>query len=434
MARPRTHEGGLAHNITAKQQLERSVMSCLLFEDTFYEDGKSIADRITEHAHNCSASDVADIAIRARTQMKLRHVPLWLACALASHSNVPNRRIISDTVANIVQRPDELTELLAQYWRDGRKAIPNQFKLGLARAFTKFDEYQLAKYNRDTAIKLRDVLFLVHPKAKDDLQQEVWNRLVEGTLKTPNTWETRLSAGEDKKATFEDLLNENKLGYMALLRNLRNMKDAGIRKSFVEEHLIKGAKNSKALPFRFIAAAQACPEWEDIIDEGLVETVKNLPRLPGRTAIAVDCSGSMGQHVSGKSQMTCFDAAAALAMIVAGTADEFVPFAYGSETRKVAPRQGMALRDALRNANTGYWTRLDECVRTIHNDGHYDRIIVITDEQTAGKVPAPVDQTGYLINVASYQNGVGYGPWVHIDGMSEATVQFILELEKSHVE
>ncbi len=59
----------------------------------------------------------------------------------------------------------------------------------------------------------------------------------------------------------------------------------------------------------------------------------------------------------------------------------------------------------------------------------YDRLIVITDEQAHDKVPAPRGR-GYVINVGSYKNGVGYGKWVHIDGWSEAVVEYIRSLEE----
>jgi hypothetical protein len=45
--------------------------------------------------------------------------------------------------------------------------LPAQMRKGLARAFGKFDEYQLAKYDRDGVVKLRDVLRLARPKPKE---------------------------------------------------------------------------------------------------------------------------------------------------------------------------------------------------------------------------------------------------------------------------
>jgi 60 kDa SS-A/Ro ribonucleoprotein len=60
----------------------------------------------------------------------------------------------------------------------------------------------------------------------------------------------------------------------------------------------------------------------------------------------------------------------------------------------------------------------------------YDRIVVITDEQAHDHVGSPRGK-GYAINVASNRNGVGYGEWTHIDGWSEAVVDYIVELESA---
>lgn len=100
-----------------------------------------------------------------------------------------------------MNRADEITELLACYEllneREGTKKLnrlSKQLQKGLALAFNRFDEYQFAKYNRNTGVKLRDALFLVHPKAKDEGQQALFDKIVQNTLQTPYTWETELSA------------------------------------------------------------------------------------------------------------------------------------------------------------------------------------------------------------------------------------------------
>src|SRR5262249_33519761 len=145
----------------------------------------------------------------------------------------------------VVQRPDEMTEFLAIYWADAlgpmqqrkKAAVSAQAKKGLARAFAKFDPYQLAKYDRDGAVRLRDVLFLVHAKPKDAGQEKVWKDLIDGKLAAPDTWEVSLSGGADKKATFERLMAEKKLGALALLRNLRGMLHAGVTKKAIAKAL-----------------------------------------------------------------------------------------------------------------------------------------------------------------------------------------------------
>ena len=160
----RTHESAPAwQHVTPARQLRRSVAACMLWENEFYEDGQTIAQRIIETAAKCSPAVVAGLAVEARSRLNLRHAPLLLLVALARMG-----KLRADTVAETVQRADELAELLSLYWKDGKRPLAKQLKLGLAQAFQKFDAYALGKYNRDDAVKLRDVLFLVHAKPKDD--------------------------------------------------------------------------------------------------------------------------------------------------------------------------------------------------------------------------------------------------------------------------
>ena len=209
-----THEGSKAKHISPELQLRRSIMSCMLWEKEFYEDGQSIADRIKNTIPLVSPRKVANIAIEARNKMKLRHVPLLVAREMARLPE--HKKYVAEVLYEIIQRPDELTEFLAIYWKDGKQPLSKQVRLGLAKAFTKFSAYSLAKYNRDEAIKLRDVLFLCHAKPKDKEQAETWQQLVDNKLPIPDTWEVSLSTGKDKKETFERLLKERKLGALAI--------------------------------------------------------------------------------------------------------------------------------------------------------------------------------------------------------------------------
>jgi hypothetical protein len=197
----KTYEGGQARKITPLQELTRSTLACMLWENTFYEDGISIADRISNLSHKVSSDDLSKLAIKARSDYKLRHIPMLLARNLVNHPNVKDRSLISFTIENIIQRSDEISEFLSLYWKDGKTPIAAQVKKGLAQAFTKFDEYQLAKYDRDKDIKLRDVLFMTHAKPKDQAQELLWKRLVNNELATPDTWEA--SMGGKKFALVE---------------------------------------------------------------------------------------------------------------------------------------------------------------------------------------------------------------------------------------
>lgn len=420
--RVNTHEGGRAKRITPSQELRRSVLSCLLWESEFYESGKDIAERIESLCEKVEPRDIALLAVEARNSFHLRHAPLLLAACLAKRTTGP---IVSATIHGVVQRADELAEFLAIYWRHGRCPISNQAKKGLASAFTKFSEYQLAKYNRDSTIKLRDVLFLVHAKPRDDEQAAAWKRLVDGTLEPPDTWEVALSSGGDKKSTFERLIRERKLGYLALLRNLRGMAEAGCDPSLVKHAIMSRIGASRVLPFRYVAAARACPQFEPSIDIALLASMTEQPPLPGRTVVLVDVSGSMLAPLSGKSDLKRCDAAAALACLIPG---DVRVFSFSDSVVEVPPRRGLAGVDAIFSSQPAGGTYLGRAVSEVSRVPH-DRIIVVTDEQSADDVPDPVSSLAYMINVGSCRRGVGYGGWTHLDGFSEGVLRWIHEVE-----
>ncbi len=417
-----THEGAIALKLSAEQELKRSVMSCLLWEDEFYEDGQTIAQRIENLAAKVAPEFLAKIAIEARTKFKLRHVSLLLLCALVKHGK---GNLVSDTINSVILRADELAELLALYFKDKKRPLAKQLKLGLARAFTKFDAYQLAKYNRSNAIKLRDVLFLCHAKPKDEAQAQIWKQLVDNSLPSPDTWEVALSSGANKGESFTRLINEGKLGYLALLRNLRNMQNADVEQEIVQNTIIARKGAQMVLPFRYVAAARAAPMYEPYLDMALQEAILEKPILEGKTIVLVDVSGSMNAKLSAKSDLTRLDAAATLASIIPGNVRVF---SFSEITKEVPRRIGMAGVDAIINSQPNYGTYLGAAVTKINTIKH-DRLIVITDEQTADQVPEPKAKLTYMINIASNKNGIGYGKWNHIDGFSEAILDYIREYE-----
>ena len=431
--RPRTHEGAPAAMITPEQALRRSVLSCMLWENEFYEDGVQIAGRIHELVPQVAPERVAALAVEARERMKLRHAPLLLVREMARHAT--HRTLVAETLARVIQRADELSEFVAIYWTGGRQPLSAQVKKGLAAAFGKFDEYSLAKYDRAGAVRLRDVLFLTHARPVDAAQAALWKRLAENDLVAPDTWEVALSAagrgdGADKRAVWERLLVDRKLGALALLRNLRNLHAAG-----VSEKLVLGAlaslKTERVLPFRFLAAARNAPQWEDALEAAMFRALEGRSaRLAGHTVLLVDVSGSMETTLSHRSEMRRTDAAYGLAILLREIAEKATIYTFSNQAMLVPSRRGMALRDALDKSQPHQGTYLGEALKKVEADcrAGYDRIVVITDEQSHDRVSAPKGK-GYVINVASARNGVGYGEWTHIDGWSEAVVEYIAELE-----
>lgn len=426
-----TREGARARRFTPEMELKRALMNCLLWEDQFYEDGVAIADRIKALVPKVAPAKVAELAIEAREVMKLRHAPLLVIREMARSEK--HRGLVADTLARVIQRPDEMTELLAIYWADAlgpmqqrkRQPVSAQVKKGLARALTKFDAYQLAKWDRDGAVRIRDVLFLVHAKPKDAEQAKVWKQLVDGELASPDTWEVSLSAGKNKRETFERLIAERKLGGLALLRNLRLMQNALVPRETIAG-AIEAMRTDRILPYRFITAARYAPDFEPELGAAMLKSVKDHVRLPGRTRLLIDVSGSMFATLSAQSEMTRAEAACGLAILAREICDEVEIFTFSNEVVKVPPRRGFALRDAIINSQPHGGTYLGKAVTEIDRKG--DRLIVFTDEQSRDHVPEPRAR-GTMVNVASYQHGVGHGAWTRVNGFSEAVVAWIAASE-----
>lgn len=427
-----THEGGPAQRVDAARELRRSVLTLLLWEDTFYASGSEIARRIAALIPQVDPHTVAELAIEARDRLQLRHAPLFLLRELARRPGTGP--ILERALAHVIQRADELAEFLAIYWSERRQPLAAGVKRGLAAAFTKFDEYRLAKYDRANKIKLRDVLFLVHAKPKDEAQAALWKRLVNGELATPDTWEVELSAGKDRKETFERLLRDGKLGGLAVLRNLRNMQQAGVDETLIRARLDQGI--ARALPFRFVTAAGYAPNLEDALESAMLKGIADLPALPGKTGLLVDVSASMDWRLSKKSETTRIDAAAGLAILLREKAEQAVMATFSSQVAVIPPRRGFALRDAIQQSQPHQATYLRRALEMLRDGGQtagwqrLDRVIVITDEQSQDGILPAFTGRAYVVNVASYEYGVGYRDgWTHIDGWSERLVDYIREAE-----
>lgn len=425
-----THEMGPGRGFMPEKELARTVLTCLLFEDTFYEKGSDIGSRIADLVKKCRPENVSALAIKARNEFHLRHVPLFLARELARVKS--NSAHIEATLNGIIQRPDELGEFISLYWKEKRQPLSHAVLRGLRSALAKFNAYELAKWDTNSAaVKLRDVLRLIHAKPENDEQKELWRKVVKSELETPDTWETELSAGKDKRETFTRLIEERKLGGLALLRNLRNCiqssVDAGLLRQAIRENPFR-----RVLPYRFIAAAKYAPTLEPELDAAMQRAADTLPKLSGRTAIMVDISPSMDAKLSEKSDLSRMDAACGLAIMGAMISDQFMVGSFSNAYVDVPPRKGMALRDAIVNSQQHNGTLLGSALRTAYSRPNgfrdADRVIVVTDEQSQDGIPSVVGdkQKCYLVNVAPYKFGIAdEGGWHRISGFSERIFDYI---------
>ncbi|MGE5822817.1 MAG: TROVE domain-containing protein [Nitrososphaerota archaeon] len=421
----KTHEGGKAKYADIKEQFLRTLNSCLLWEDGFYEDGEEIGKRLFDLTILSAKNDfrwTIEQIIKARKEIGLRHAPLWCLVALASI-----KMLSKENVRNVLMRPDDATELLALYWKNGNMSIAASIKKGLAMFFQTLDEYRLAKYGtRDGTVKLRDILFLSHAKPSNEEQAKLWKRFITGELEEPETWEHMLSAGNDKKETFKKLISDGKLGSLALIRNLRNMVEVNVDGKIIIE-AIKSAKTERIFPYQIMQAAKYAPRFESQLEDMLYRCIKEYGKLNGTTIFLIDHSGSMSEGCGGKkSEMNRYDAAKSIAVILREICEDARIFLFNDSVKELPARRGFGLIEAMGDPHGG--TRLGYAIQYANTQQH-DRLIVITDEQTQDSVTDPVAEKAYLINPSSNKNGVGYGKWIHIDGFSTNVIDFILGCE-----
>ena len=429
--------------------LRRSVMSCLLWENNAYIDGESIAQNIANLIPKVNPKVVSDIAVEARFTQKLRHVPLFICREMAKHDG--HKQYVAETLAKVIHRPDEMTEFLSLYWADnGRKTLSAQVKNGLANAFGKFNEYQLAKYNRAKEVKLRDVLRLCHPRPENQVQADLWKRLINDELVTPDTWEVALTNAHtesEKRKVWERLISEGKLGAFAFLKNLRNMINVGVTPSIIRNGLIN-IKTEMLLPIDFLKAQKYAPAYTRELESAMLKCTSAWQKLPGHTVMVVDVSGSMGCALSSRSEFSRMDAAAAMAVLTGEICESVSIYATaGSDgrrihsTEKVNPYHGFALsEEILKKAYSlgggGIFTR--QCLEYIKSQENEtpDRIIVFSDSQdcdSVNRIPQPFGKRNYIVDISSHKNGVNYkGVWTaEISGWSEGFLNYISAQESN---
>ena len=377
----------------------------------------------------------------------------------------------------VLQRADEPGEILAYWASKYGKAFPKPLKRGVADAAKRlYNEYSLLKYDTDSKdYRFADVLEQVHATPADgktwqgdlfkhaidrrhnrtidmlDLRKMTsldkivanhslrWQVNTEGNytvLLSPEnlqaagmTWEDALSlAGNkvSKKDLWEALIPT--MGYMALLRNLRNFDEAGVSDAVATKVVAKLADpeqvaKSRQLPMRFLSAYRAAPSlrWAWALEMALNFSLANVPELRGNTLILVDTSNSMDAPFSRDGSLMRWDAAALFGLALASRCGkvDVVSFSngyWGGSPSKVFPtRNGESVLKSLeRWKNDGYFinggTDTYGAIERHLTDKH-DRLVILTDEQAEygdalGSVPSKTPV--YTWNLAGY--AYGHGP------------------------
>lgn len=454
--------GQFAAKQGAEALLRRVVMTNLLWEDNFYQSAGVSAQAIRDLVPQVDPTVVAQIARDARQEQGLRHVPLFVAVQMLKHES--HRGLVADLLPSVVGRADSITEAIAMYWRENaapaqkrHAPLAAQLKVGLRRSFANFDTYQLSKYQgKESAVPMVVAVKMLHPEPTAR-NATFFTELKAGKVTPPDTWEVALSRGEDKKATFERLISENRLGGSAFLKNLALMERYEVDRAVIERGF-KTVSTRWMLPINFISAAKAAPRWQGDIEEMMLRALEGTI-LKGETVLVVDVSGSMNDVISSKSQMTRLDAAAAMAILAVEASERSsVYLTAGSDglfthqTRLIPRRRGFDLSDTIMRAASprhvdeylgggGIFTRQAlEFIKADRRGQVPARIIIFSDSQDcdyeAKRVPAPFGTQNYICDVSAHRNGVAYeGLWTaEVSGWSQHFLKFIAALEGANVQ
>lgn len=426
-------EGHAAYGMTDKAKLVTQVLSSFFQESKFYGDNSAEMQEVIKRVIQKDPEFVSNLAVFARREFNMRSVSHVLTAYLAHEEK--GKPFVRKTVKGVSLRGDDVTEIMSFYLSTFGKPIPNSLKKGINDVLTGFDEYTLAKYKGEgKAVKMRDLLCLCRPKPKDEEQEAMWKRCLEGTLEIPETWETQLSANGNNRETWEKLIDGGKVGYMGILRNLRNILNANprnISKVYARLSDPVAVRKSKQLPFRFLSAYKSVSNIGgskvfDVLENAVDASVDNLPKLPGTTVIAIDVSGSMSREISAKSEIRCAEIAMMLGMIANRICENSIVLTFENHLRKlnVSGRTGI-LYAAINNSTPGGGTNMSlPFIWMIDGKVQADRIIILSDAMCNAGVTFWNRKTVQSC-AEEYRRETGNDIWVHaIDLQGYGTQQF----------
>ncbi|MFA6711194.1 MAG: TROVE domain-containing protein [Candidatus Caldatribacteriota bacterium] len=434
--RTTTYEGAPAFKTpNAKEDLVRKVLTTFFGEPKFYGNVNEQTKDLVSAIRNMCCKDpafVRNLAIYARNTLNLRSVTHAIMAEMAAVNE--SKPFVREVMKEVVVRPDDMTETLAYFLNNYGKPVPNSLKKGLADVFPKFDEYQLQKYNRNQAVKLKDILCIAHPRPSTMEYSDMWKRLLEDNLKTPYTWETVLSARGNNKETWEELIESGKVGYMALLRNLRNILKAdpnNVNKVMQTLSNRDRVLKSRQLPFRFYAAYREIEQFPSFNTEAALETLEeaigfsvgNVERLSGKTLLSADGSGSMTwSKPSQRSTITCAEIAGLLMSIAQHSCDSAITSTFSNTFEPlVLNRQSGVLtntRKVVREMQVGATNMFLIFKWLLDKNIYTDRIIVISDDQAHPDFAGGGGHFGRRGNAREYfeqyRAKVNRNVWLHI--------------------
>lgn len=392
--------GGEAFKESSKLELI-SILLTSFAQDQYYRSADDTFDTLINLINRIHDKKfIAKAAIYARTKFGMRSISHITAAELAEidrHINSPNKWL-KRFIEQVVHRPDDITEILA-YFISKYGKLPKQLKRGMRYAFNKFDEYQLAKYRSENKeFKLIDAVNLCHPKPTSK-NAEALKKLVNGALRSIDTWETKLTqAGQNaetdeqkeelKKEAWVSLIKERKIGYFALLRNLRNILEQAPEiipdaiAMLTDKVLIK---KSLILPFRFLVAINELSHvpqsrvFIGAVSQAVDVSCDNVPEFSGNTLVALDVSGSMS-NIMPRASYRYVDIAALFAAALARKGNtDIIRFKGSASYANINPADSvLTIAKVLSDCSGGStdFHSIFHCASV-----SYDRIIILSDMQ-----------------------------------------------------
>jgi len=429
----KNHDGYSAYKMADKAKLVTQVITSFVNETKFYSDNTEEMKSVITNVIKSDPEFVSKLAVFARREFNMRSVAHLLTAYLA---NIPEGKpYVRRTVKGVTLRGDDATEILACYLNTFGKPIPNSLRKGLKEVFATFDAYTLAKYKGEgKTVKMRDLLCLCRPRPMSEEQTHLWKQVLEGTLPTPYTWETELSAKGNKKEVWEELISSGKLPYMAALRNCRNI--VSVNPDNLDDYLKfisdpSKVKHSKQFPFRYLSAyrtnTSAGSKVLDALEDAADASISNLPAIPGRTVIAIDTSGSMSSAVSAKSDVRCCDIATMLGLIANRICEDSIVYQFDTRIRQApASKRTGLLYATMHESMCGGGTRMSlPFTKMIEDHIKCDRVIILSDNMcnhSSGWYG--YDETVQVL-ADKYRRESGNNIWVHaIDLQGYGTQQF----------
>jgi TROVE domain len=476
-------DGFLAHVRDAKSELFLAGVGAFYAEDKFYASASDEAKRFKDLVRTVTATDpewVASFLSWLRTKANIRTASIVGAVEYVAAGGPHGRSVIN----SVIQRADEPGEVMAYWFTAHGRRVPQPVKRGVRDAVVRlYNEATAAKWDSAKAgVRFADVVELVHPEPISDYQSDLFRYLIEErhgratfegkslpelqarseALRSDNprvallaqvatnravTWETASAAGEGKMTAEQWMAMYPHMGYMARLRNLRNLDEAGVPDSFkreVGEYLADPGQvaRSRQLPMRFLSAYKAAPSlvWGSYLSDALDASLDNVPVLAGRWLVLVDASGSMGSAFSKNGSMTCYEAATVFAAAFARRNDAQIHTYSNSLSAPFPQRKGESTLATVKRLDAReYWmgggTATAPSLQRAWDPTRYDRVLLITDEQynwggNPGSV-LPATTPLYTFNVAGYRAAQDASDInrITVGGLSDAAFTMMASVE-----